>query len=292
MVFIYTKIYYNVRLTRWNKIIGFIKEYIFMWNSTYSGTKTPLVFRLIAAFGAVGVVTGVGLLLSMKNDPVMVEIQPEQSVFVSLIDEPAVQEAPKGEQTDTLPAPPEEQAEPESMPEPEPQVEPEPEPELNPEPAPVVESSPKPKPKPKPKPQPKPPKPKPVKSQEVTKPAKQFNANATTTKAFGIPDGKPNAPAGRSLNKGPVRVTSVNYVVKPKPVMPRSSSLRGERGLVIVRVVISIDGSVKEAFIQKSTPYEALNREALRAVKRARFRPYSENGVPRESMADIPINFK
>lgn len=278
-----------------------------MWNSSYSGTKTPLVFRLIAAFGAVGVVTGVGLLLSMKNDPVMVEIQPEQSVFVSLIDEPVVQEAPKGEQTDTLPAPSEEQAEPESMPEPEtqaepepevkPEPEPEPEPEVKPEPepAPVVEPPPKPKPKPKPKPQPKPPKPKPVKpvkSQEVAKPAKQFNANATTTKAFGTPDGKPNAPAGRSPNKGPVRVTSVNYVVKPKPVMPRSSSLRGERGLVTVRVVISVDGAVKEAFIQKSTPYEALNREALRAVKRARFRPYSENGVPRESMADIPINFK
>lgn len=264
-----------------------------MWNLNYSGARPPFLFRVIAALGAVGVVAGTGLLLGMSNNPVMVEIQPEQSVFVSLIDAPVVQEAPKGEQTESLPAPEEEQVQQEPEPEVIPEPEPEPEPEVvpEPEPAPVVEPPPKPKPKPKQEVKPKPPKPKQVKK-EVSKPVKQINPEASMKKAFGIPEGKSDAPAGRSASKGPVRITSVNYVVKPKPVMPRSSSLRGEKGMVVIRVVITVEGAVKDAFVQKASPYEALNREALRAVKRARFRPYSENGVPRESMADIPINFK
>lgn len=257
-----------------------------------SGTQTPLIHRLIAAFGSVGLVTGMGALLALKSKPPMVEVKQETAVFVSLIEEPAP-ELPKGEQTESLPPPPEE---PVSEPEPEPIPEPEPEPEPLPEPAPVVEPPPKPKPKVQPKKlekkveKPKPNKP-PVKPVAVA--TAKTDANTQNIKPFGVPTGKPDAPAGGgAIKQAPVRVTTVNYVVKPKPVMPRSSQMRGEKGLVIIRVLIATNGSVKSASILQATPYDALNTEALRAVQRARFRPYAENGVPRESMADIPINFK
>lgn len=272
----------------------------------YSGTQTPLIHRLVAAFGAVGLVTGMGVLLTMKSEPIQVEVQQEQAVVVSLIDEP-IAELPKGEQTDSLPPPaeeqtatdiPEETVEPAPTPAPEPI--PEPEPIVKPEPAPIVEPPPKPKPKPKPKVEqkkkvePKRPKPeKPVATTPVSTLTKTSTAATAPVKPFGIPTGKPNIPvAAAAVNKAPVRITSVNYVVKPKPVMPRSSQMRGEKGLVIIRVIIATNGSVKSASIQQATPYDALNKEALRAVQRARFRPYAENGVARESIADIPINFK
>ncbi|NOL49506.1 energy transducer TonB [Pelistega europaea] len=275
-----------------------------MYKFTYASTKTLLSDRIVAGIGAVGLVIGVGVLLGMKSDPVAVQIRDEQAVFVSLIDD-VVEEPPKGEQTESLPAPdsiaesepevkpePEPESEVKSEPEPEPEVKPEPEPVVEPEPEPpIVEEPPPPPPKPKPKPKPKPRPPKEVKK-TVTVKQQKTDPNATTTKAFGIPTGKENAPAGGSANLGPVRVTSVSYLVRPKPVTPRSSLIRGERGLVIIRVVISTNGSVKSASIQKASPYSALNNEALRAVQRARFRPYTENGVPRESMADVPIEFK
>jgi len=75
-------------------------------------------------------------------------------------------------------------------------------------------------------------------------------------------------------------------------VMPRVSMMRNEKGLVVVRVIIDTNGAVKNASLQRSSSFAALDKEALRAVKQARFRPYAENGVPRESMADIPIEFK
>lgn len=272
-----------------------------------SSTRTPLAYRLIAAVGAIGLVAGMGTLLAMKSEPPMVQVQQETAVFVSLIEEP-IAEPPKGEQTESLPAPVEESnslPEPEEdSPIPEPETTPEPvpipEPELIPEPvpAPIVEPPPKPKPKPKVQPKkvekkvekPKPPK-TPVKSAVLT--TTKTDVKAQSSKPFGIPTGKPNiAPTGGAVNQAPVRITTVNYVVKPKPVMPRSSQMRGEKGLVIIRVLIATNGSVKSASIQQGTPYDALNKEALRAVQRARFRPYAENGVPRESMADIPINFK
>lgn len=260
----------------------------------YAGTKTLWSDRIVAGIGAAGLVVGVGVLLGMKNDPVAVQIRPEQAVFVSLINE-TVAEPPKGEQTESLPAPePEPVVEPEPVAEPEPEPEPEPvvEPEPEPEPEPVVKPEPKPEPPPKPKPKKVVAKPKP--SKEVKRPVvkQKTDANAKTTKAFGIPEGKDKAPAGGSSNLGPVRVTSVSYLVKPRPVMPRSSMIRGERGLVVIRVVIAINGAVKSASIQRASPYNALNQEALRAVRNARFKPYTENGVPRESMADVPIEFK
>ncbi len=266
----------------------------------YSGTQTPLIHRLIAAFGSVGLVTGMGALLALKSAPPMVEVKQESAVFVSLIEEP-VPELPKGEQTESLPPPPEEpvsEPEPISEPEPKPEPEPEPIPEPPPEPAPVVEPPPKPKPKPKvqaKKVEKRVEKPKPTKTPVKSVPVAttKTDANAQNIKPFGVPTGKPNiAPVGGAIKQAPVRVTTVNYVVKPKPVMPRSSQMRGEKGLVVIRVVIATNGSVKSASIQQATPYDALNKEALRAVQRARFRPYAENGVPRESMADIPINFK
>lgn len=258
----------------------------------YENTKPRLSERIIAGVGSVGIVVGVGLLLGMKSDPVAVQVREEQAVFVSLVEEP-IAEPPKGEQTESLPAPEPEMA-PEPVEEHQPEVEPEPEivPEPEPEVAPVVQEPPpppppKPKPKPKKKVQPKKP-PKEVKRVVSQK----TDVNAKTTKAFGIPDGKKDAPVGGGANLGPVKITSVSYLVRPKPVMPRSSMMRGERGLVVIRVVIATNGSVKSASIHKASPYSALNEEALRAVKRARFRPYTENGVARESMADVPVEFK
>ncbi|ETD71369.1 hypothetical protein V757_06525 [Pelistega indica] len=132
---------------------------------------------------------------------------------------------------------------------------------------------------------------KPINSQQFTPVGQKIDLNAKTTKAFGKPEGKKNVSAG-SASAGPVRVTSVNYLVKPRPVMPRVSMMRNEKGLVVVRVIIDTNGAVKNASLQRSSSFAALDKEALRAVKQARFRPYAENGVPRESMADIPIEFK
>lgn len=235
--------------------------------------ETRLFDRIVAAIGAIVLVIGVGMLLSMKSEPMAVQVQDEQAVFVSLIDEPIAADMPKGEQVENLPVsasiPKNDEllvgaSELDSVS------------NLSQT---IIEkrSSPKHIPKKKVK----------YSEEKIRWPDKNM-----VTKAFGVPDGKEGAPAGGNVHLGPVQVTSVNYLVRPRPITPRLSIMRGERGVVIVRVVISTTGIVKRAFIEKASPYSALNNEALRAVKIARFRPYTENEIPRESIADIPVEFE
>jgi protein TonB len=78
---------------------------------------------------------------------------------------------------------------------------------------------------------------------------------------------------------------------RPVPVYPRASERRREQGRVVVRVVISTQGTVLEAKVQSSSGYERLDESALKAVRTARFKPYTENGVAYRAMADIPFDF-
>ncbi len=71
-----------------------------------------------------------------------------------------------------------------------------------------------------------------------------------------------------------------------------SAKRRGEKGTVVVRVLIDRNGVAKRVSLLKGTPYDALNKAALNAVREARFKPHTENGVPREALADIPIKFE
>jgi protein TonB len=65
----------------------------------------------------------------------------------------------------------------------------------------------------------------------------------------------------------------------------------GEQGAVIVRVVINTNGTAGSVTVEKSSGYERLDEAALNAVKRALFKPPSENGVPFIGVALVPINF-
>ncbi len=87
-------------------------------------------------------------------------------------------------------------------------------------------------------------------------------------------------------------IGKVDYVGKrPSPVYPRMSQRRGEQGRVIVRVLISPEGSVLNATVQRSSGYERLDAEAVKAARTARFKPYTENGHAYRALADIPFDF-
>src|SRR5690606_4833697 len=90
----------------------------------------------------------------------------------------------------------------------------------------------------------------------------------------------------------PRMVSSVDYMGRrPTPEYPRISQRRGEQGRVIVRVLISPEGRVVDAKIQRSSGHERLDTAALKAVRTARFKPYTENGHAYRALADIPFDF-
>jgi protein TonB len=102
----------------------------------------------------------------------------------------------------------------------------------------------------------------------------------------------PTAPARPVDPDRPRVVGTVDYLGRrPSPVYPQMSMRRGETGRVIVRVLISPQGGVANATVHKSSGYERLDNAALAAVRMARFKPYTENGLPYPARADIPFDF-
>jgi protein TonB len=188
---------------------------------------------------------------------------------------------------DTAPNPePETNAEPEPTPQ-EASIPESPEPAAQPpDPHDITPEAPKPKPKPRPKPRPEP-KPKSVKPAPQPKPVEAPSAAPTGTATTVA---TPKAPAP-DLNT-PRLVGHVNYLgQRPVPEYPRNAQRRGEKGRVVVRVLISPQGTVANVTLRVSSGYGMLDESALRAARLARFKPYTVNGVAYPALADIPFDF-
>ncbi|MCK9511666.1 MAG: TonB family protein [Pigmentiphaga sp.] len=284
-------------------------------------------FAVLAVHAAVVAALTMSPSLPPEAEPVTVQIRfvelaPEQQQVAapSAMDEPVSQPEepvaePEPEPEPPLPEPEPEPLPPEPEPEPEhPPPEPEPEPpppELEPEPpppepeptpAPEPPPPPKPKPKPEPKPEPKPkpkpkPEPKPKPKPQPPKPAPPVPAPpspapaAAPATAQSNRNATPDAPVAPPSDE-PRLIRQVEYLGRPPvPTYPRIAQRMGETGRVVVRVLISTEGRVQRATVQRSSGHSRLDEAALNAAQRARFRPYTENGVARAALADLPFDF-
>jgi protein TonB len=94
----------------------------------------------------------------------------------------------------------------------------------------------------------------------------------------------------RSLLKT-VTEAELSYRVPPQPIYPTYALRAREFGTALVDVLIDVSGRPQEVSLQKSSTYGALDREALRAVRAARFDPYLEDGVATPVHVVIPVHF-
>jgi periplasmic protein TonB len=89
-----------------------------------------------------------------------------------------------------------------------------------------------------------------------------------------------------------IPASEVQYLVRPAPEYPRLSIRAGESGLVMVSVYIDEAGLPRTVQVQQSSGHVRLDEAAVSAVRRARFKPYTQNGVPTAGWARIPIPFE
>ena len=85
--------------------------------------------------------------------------------------------------------------------------------------------------------------------------------------------------------------SSADYLQNPKPAYPPASKRLGEQGKVIVRVLIAVDGTAKQAEVKSSSGYERLDRAAVETVLKWRYVPGKRAGVPETMWFDVPIHF-
>ena len=89
-----------------------------------------------------------------------------------------------------------------------------------------------------------------------------------------------------------IPASAVQYLDPPSPTYPAHSRRLGETGRVTVRVFIDEAGTARDVRIDRGSGHPRLDEAALAAVLRARFKPYTENGLPLAGWAYIPIDFE
>nr|MBO2510759.1 hypothetical protein [Gammaproteobacteria bacterium] len=83
-----------------------------------------------------------------------------------------------------------------------------------------------------------------------------------------------------------------SFLESPRPpIYPSQARRRNQQGVVLVEVCLDDRGAQRELKVLRSSGVESLDRAALEAVSRWRFRPETLNGRTVPSRVHIPIEF-
>lgn len=97
---------------------------------------------------------------------------------------------------------------------------------------------------------------------------------------------------GRWEPGDPAAEGEVVPIVRIDPQWPREALMDGTEGYVQFRILIGADGSVKETEVIKAVPGRLFVRNAMRAVRRWKFKPRVVDGVPVERWASTTLVFE
>lgn len=123
---------------------------------------------------------------------------------------------------------------------------------------------------------------------------------AAATFAVPAPEPKPapppEPPPRPQPPPAPVTVTAPRsdaaYLNNPKPVYPLAARRRGDQGTVLVRVLVTAEGTAASVSLEKSSGVPALDESALSAVKSWRFVPARQGTQAIEAPYVVPVVFK
>lgn len=101
----------------------------------------------------------------------------------------------------------------------------------------------------------------------------------------------PLAPAPPAPLKLELPSSDADYLQNTRPAYPAMSKRLGEQGKVLVRVLIGVDGTARQAEIQKSSGFDRLDQAALATVQRWRYVPGKRGGVAEAMWFSVPLVF-
>lgn len=98
-------------------------------------------------------------------------------------------------------------------------------------------------------------------------------------------------PPPQPVTGTPKLVSSIEYLRAPAPKYPKTARSLGQRGLVVLRALIDVNGRAVEVIVHRSAGFAALDEAARKAVLDASFKPYMEDGRAQPAFVLIPIEF-
>jgi protein TonB len=82
------------------------------------------------------------------------------------------------------------------------------------------------------------------------------------------------------------------FVSGSRPVYPEEARKSGRQGVVVVRVTVDADGTPENAAILKSSGFSGFDQEALRTVRKWKFRPALLRGRAVKAFHDVRVKFR
>lgn len=102
----------------------------------------------------------------------------------------------------------------------------------------------------------------------------------------------PPAPAAPPAAPKQLPSSAVQYLVPPALVVPLASRRLNEQGTVWLRLVVDVNGLPQRVTLHQSSGFARLDQQALQAMRAARFKPYTEQGVALEWTAIAPLAYE
>ena len=105
-------------------------------------------------------------------------------------------------------------------------------------------------------------------------------------------------PADTAVPDGARQPATAGAISRPEPLertppeYPSAALRRGESGTVLVRAEVDASGRPSEVSVARSSRSRTLDRAAVQAVRRWRFRPAQQDGRAVAGAVEIPIEFK
>jgi protein TonB len=87
-------------------------------------------------------------------------------------------------------------------------------------------------------------------------------------------------------------VKDARLVRQIDPEYPRNARREGIEGTVDLRFTVKADGKVADIEVVEATPGDTFDREAIAAVRRWRYEPRREDGVPVDSRTRVRLEFR
>lgn len=97
---------------------------------------------------------------------------------------------------------------------------------------------------------------------------------------------------GTGTPRNGILVIPPRRIYSPSPEYPIIAQRNNWQGLVTLRALIKIDGTIGDITISESSGYEPLDRSALRTVKKWRYQPAMRQGTAVECYLRIPVRFQ
>lgn len=76
------------------------------------------------------------------------------------------------------------------------------------------------------------------------------------------------------------------------PEYPRASLANEEQGLVLVGMLIGLDGKVVESKVEKSSTFRNLDKAAVNAFSKCKYKPGTKDGKPEQMWMSQPLDWK